>query len=341
MKNTGEALLPLHGGKAPSWLFKRMKSLAKPLLKMIVEEHGRKGLLERLSDPIWFQSLGCALGYDWHSSGVTTVLTAVLKEALNEENLGIRIAGGKGKMALKTPEELRLICRELDLEADGLIRASRLAAKVDNAALQDGYDLYHHTLVVAEDGIWAVVQQGMNPFKKLARRYHWLSSELDSFVIEPHKGIISEQFESRIINLVDRESEGVRKASIDLIKEGPARLRRLAQTHKVLKMPLRIDWKALERAYELDVSNYEELLEIKGIGRGALRALALLSELVYGERSSIKDPAKYSFAFGGKDGVPFPVDIKLMDEVISYLTSAGIPRSTLKRLVKGPLSDFL
>ncbi len=326
MKKVGEAYLPLHRGKAPPWLFIRMKELAKPLLSAIASEYGRIGILERLADPIWFQALGCALGYDWHSSGVTTVLTAALKEALDELDLGVMIAGGKGKSALKAPEEIGKIAMMYDLDASPLIEASRLSAKVDNAALQDGFSLYHHSILITEEGEWAVIQQGMNAQLRIARRYHWLGSEVDSFVVEPHYGIISESKPDMVLNLVARESEGVRRASIDLIKEGPSRLRRLMNEYRVLHMPRRLDWDAIERAYQLNPSSYEELLGIKGIGKSALRALALLSELVYGERTSVKDPAKYSFAFGGKDGVPFPVDLKLMDEVISYLRGRDLPR---------------
>ncbi|MDK2371890.1 MAG: DUF763 domain-containing protein [Candidatus Korarchaeota archaeon] len=339
MRRTGEAHLPLHGGKAPAWLFRRMKELAKPILSSVVSEYGKRGLLERLADPHWFQALGCVLGYDWHSSGVTTVLTAALKEALQEEDMGVRLAGGKGRTSLKTPQELASIAEEFGLDPSPLVRASRLSAKVDNSVLQDGFDLYHHAFVVTENGEWAVVQQGMNPSLRMARRYHWLGSRVESFVIEPHHSIISEAGKVRVLNLVARESEGVRKASLDLVKEGTARLRRLMSEYRVLKMPRRIDWSALERAYQLNPSSYEELLEIRGIGRSALRALALLSELVYGEKASVRDPAKYSFAFGGKDGVPFPVDVKLMDEIISYLRGREIPKIRVR--VRGGLTDYL
>lgn len=337
MRRTGEAHLPLHSGRAPQWLFKRMKEMAKPLLSSVVSEYGRRGLLDRIADPHWFQALGCALGYDWHSSGVTTVLTAVLKEALQELDLGVRLAGGKGKTSLKTPQELSRIAEDFDMDAKPLARASKLAAKVDNSALQDGFDLYHHAFILTEDGDWAVVQQGMNPSLRMARRYHWLGSRVESFVVEPHYGIVSE-VRVRTLNLVARESEGVRRASLDLVKEGADRLKRLIGEYRVLEMPHMIDWSALERAYEIDPSDYEELLEVKGVGKAALRALALLSELVYGERASVRDPAKYSFAFGGKDGVPFPVDVRLMDEVISYLRDRELPRIRPK---KGRLDEYL
>ncbi len=313
----GKADLPLHSGKAPRWLFVRMKRLAKVIVRRAVEEHGKRGFLERVSDPIWFQSLGSLLGYDWHSSGVTTVLTAVLREVTGE--VGVYVVGGKGKASRSVPQQLA----ELEVpKVEELVKASRLAAKVDNSALQDGYQLYHHAMFVTEDGDWAIVQQGMNVQVKSARRYHWLSFAFESFVVEPHTGIISGKT-GKVLNLVARESEGVRRASVDLVKEGVPRLQRM---YRELKMPWRIDWEAVKRAYELDPENYEELLMVRGIGGKALRALALIAEVVYGERASVKDPAKYSFAFGGKDGVPYPVDLKLMDEVTSYLEGVDLER---------------
>ncbi len=339
MRRVGEAYLPLHRGRAPPWLFNRMKELAKPLLSAITSEYGRRGILERLADPHWFQALGCALGYDWHSSGVTTVLTAALKEALDELDIGVMVAGGKGKSALKTPDDIEKIANKYDLDPDPLIKASKLSAKVDNAALQDGFTLYHHSFIITEDGEWAVIQQGMNAQQRMARRYHWLGSKVSSFAVEPHYGIISEYKPKMVLNLVAEESRGVRKASIDLVKEGPGRLRRLMEEYKVLRMPRRLDWDAIEKAYQLDPSSYEELLEIKGLGKAALRALALLSELVYGEKASVRDPAKYSFAFGGKDGVPFPVNLKLMDEVISYLRGRDLPK--MRKLRLRTLEEYL
>ncbi len=314
----GKAELPLHSGKAPRWLFTRMKRLARVIVGKVVEEHGRKGFLERISDPVWFQSLGSLLGYDWHSSGVTTVLTAVLREVSDE--VGIHVVGGKGRASRRVPQQLA----ELNLpRTEELVKASRLAAKVDNSALQDGYQLYHHAMFITEDGDWAIVQQGMNVEAKSARRYHWLSFAFESFVVEPHSGIISDLIGGRVLNLVARESEGVRKASLDLVKEGVPRLQRI---YRELKLPWRIDWEAVKRAYELSPDRYEELLLVRGIGGKALRALALIAEVVYGERASVRDPAKYSFAFGGKDGVPYPVDLRLMDEVASYLEGEDLEK---------------
>lgn len=338
----GEAELPLHEGKAPRWLYSRMKALGREIIVTIVKEFGRREFLLRVSDPFWFQSLGCVLGYDWHSSGVTTVLTAVIRDVLDEEDLGIVVCGGKGKRSLETSNE---IIRKADLislsdsKAKELVRVSRLTAKVDNAALQDGHSIYHHAMLFSEDGEWAVVQQGMNPDKRTARRYHWVSYELKGFLKDPHFGIIADSREE-VLNLAAEESEENRKASIDLIAEGSSRLRSIISEVssgpltpylggvRYLRMPKRIDWRAVEEANQLDLSNYEDLLLVRGVGPSLLRALSLLAEVIYGAPASRRDPARYSFAFGGKDGVPFPVKTRLMDRAIEVLRS-GITQSNL------------
>lgn len=318
-----------------------MVRLARAIVKVIVLEYGRIELLRRLSDPYWFQALGNVLGFDWHSSGVTTVVTGALREALGGEELGVVVCGGKGRKALETPREVVAAAEKLGLpefKIRELVRASRLTAKVDNAALQDGYTIYHHAMVVTEEGAWAVIQQGMNEGVKLARRYHWLSEGLESFVREPHAAIVGERREEAVLNMVALESEGARKASVDLAKEGPRRVARLlaeaqgmatldawlgggAPTPRVkyLRMPWRVNWDALKRAYEIQPSSYEELLLVRGIGPSTVRALALISSLIYGEEVSWRDPVKYSFAFGGKDGVPYPVRIDEMERAIALL----------------------
>ena len=338
MRRTGEAVLPLHVGRAPRWPFVRMKRLAGLISEAIVREYGRLELLRRLSDPVWFQAFGCALGYDWHSSGVTTVVTAALREALEERELGVLVLGGKGKASMRVPEEVRRVAERLDLPdstVQSLKRASRMSAKVDNAVLQDGYQIYHHALVVSEEGSWAVIQQGMNPERRLARRYHWLGERVSSFVVEPHSGIAGERREPAVLDMTARESEGARRASVDLVMEGPERLSRMLREAAVgplsrylgeergipvLVMPRRVDWSALRRAYEMSVSTYEELVEVRGVGPATIRALALLAELIEGAEPSRRDPIRYSFAFGGKDGVPFPVDVRRMDSAIEFLT---------------------
>ena len=349
MKRSGIAYLPLHGGTAPPWLVKRMTMLADAIVKVIIEEYGVDELLRRLSDSFWFQALGCVLGYDWHSSGVTTVTTGVLKMVLKPEKYGIAVAGGKGLTSRKTPSDLEQIGKKFDFSEDFVEKlkyTSRLIAKVDNTALQDGFNLYHHSFIVSADGKWAVIQQGMDPELRVARRYHWLHENVKSFVNEPHTMIASEIFKRNVLDMTAKESEEGRKTSLDLVREGPKhlvqyvnKLRNPKQTTlistgeeseilkrkvsvPVLIMPRSINWNALERAYELNPKTYEELLSVRGIGPAVIRALALVSELIWGAKVSWKDPAKYSFAHGGKDGVPYPVNIKRMEEVATFLSNA-------------------
>ena len=349
LKRSGFAELPLHGGRAPGWLVKRMIKLANCIVAVILDEYGHDAFLRRLSDPYWFQALGCVLGYDWHSSGVTTVLTGVLKSAINPSDFGLAVCGGKGRASMKAPSEISSAGENLGLSTsriEELRYASRMSAKIDNSALQDGYQLYHHAFFLTEDGKWAVIQQGMNTSDRTARRYHWLSENLKNFVVEPHSAIISEHRASFTLNMTAKESEGCRKVSVEIVKENPRKLarnivllRRRRQrildewmphdeetetllSRKFLSMPLNINWEAVKRAYEFQPRNYEELLGIRGIGPSTVRGLALISELIYGEEPSWRDPVKYSFAYGGKDGVPFPVDRKAMDESIEILKEA-------------------
>jgi len=220
LRKAGLADLPLHGGKAPGWLVKRMIKLANCIVTVILEEYGRDVFLRRLADPYWFQALGCVLGYDWHSSGVTTVLTGVLKSAIDPSEFGLAVCGGKGRASKRAPSEISLAGETLGLSTskiDELIYASRMSAKIDNSALQDGYQLYHHAFFLAEDGRWAVIQQGMNADNRTARRYHWLSENLKDFVVEPHAAIISEHRSPLALNMTARESESCRKVSVDYL----------------------------------------------------------------------------------------------------------------------------
>ncbi len=350
MERTGFADLPLHTGKAPQWLVRRMIKLARGITLIIIDEYGRKELLRRMSDPYWFQAFGCVLGYDWHSSGVTTVVTGVLKNALSYEEHGVVVCGGKGKASMRTPEEISQVGEKFDLptdEVERLIYASRMSAKVDNTAIQAGYPLYHHAFFITEDGDWAVIQQGMNVRDRTARRYHWLSDGVESFVVEPHEAIVGNLRRKLVLDMTAMRSEGCRRVSVDLAKEEPKRVGRLLKSIRPayqrtlqewvpdkgeeslrsyisehLYMPRRINWEALKKAYEFQPRNYEELLSIRGIGPATVRGLALISELIYGEKPSWRDPVKYSFAYGGKDGVPFPVDRKAMDRSIRLLTEA-------------------
>jgi hypothetical protein len=327
-----------------------MQKLAKEIVTIIVDEYGTGEFLKRLSDPFWFQALGCVLGYDWHSSGVTTVVTGVLKQAAVPELHGIAICGGKGKASKKAPLEIENVCEKFGFstgKTENLRYASKMSAKVDNAAIQAGYQLYHHAFFVAKDGRWAVIQQGMCPQDRTARRYHWLSENIENFVNEPHSAIVGEAKRKIALNMTAKESEGCRKASVDIAKEPPRKIMRLIMSLRpayqkslqewlpknvettwreyqidVLSMPTNINWKALQEVYEFQPRNYEELLGFRGVGPATVRGLALIAELIYGEKPSWKDPVKYSFAYGGKDGVPHPVNRRAMDESIQILKQA-------------------
>ncbi|MEM2971474.1 MAG: DUF763 domain-containing protein [Candidatus Bathyarchaeia archaeon] len=350
LQRTGVARLPLHYGKAPKWLVVRMRKLAREIITIIVDEYGTGGFLRRLSDPFWFQALGCVLGYDWHSSGVTTVVTGVLKQAVIPEEHGVAVCGGKGKVSRQTPLEIGVVSEKFGFSTDKveeLCYASKMSAKVDNTAVQAGYQLYHHAFFVAEDGKWAVIQQGMCPQDRTARRYHWLSENTQNFVVEPHNAIIGDVKREIALDMTAKESEGCRKTSVDIAKEPPKKVMRLIMSLRpayqkslqdwmpktaenawreypidVLSMPANINWKALQEAYEFQPRNYEELLGLKGVGPATVRGLALIADLIYGEKPSWKDPVKYSFAYGGKDGVPHPVNRKAMDESIQILKHA-------------------
>jgi len=349
LKRTGVAKLPLHYGKAPRWLVLRMQKLAKEMVTVIVDEYGQDEFLRRISDPFWFQALGCVLGYDWHSSGVTTVLTGVLKSAINSTEQGLAVCGGKGKISLQAPMEISRLGEKFDFSTDKVDRlryASRMSAKVDNTAIQAGYPLYHHAFFVTEHGKWAVVQQGMNVKDRTARRYHWTKEGLckDSFVVEPHEAIVGETRREVVLDLTAIGSEECRETSVDLSNEEPRKVERLLEsirpvwqksllewvpglvdedyTVDFLSMPRRVNWNALREAYEFQPKNYEELLSIKGVGPATARGLALVSQIIYGKPPSWKDPVKYSFAYGGKDGVPYPVNRKAMDESIQILEQA-------------------
>ncbi|MEM2875398.1 MAG: DUF763 domain-containing protein [Candidatus Bathyarchaeia archaeon] len=344
MDRTGIAELPLHYGEAPYWLFSRMVKLAKPIVTVIVDEFGTDEFLNRISDTYWFQSLGCVLGFDWHSSGVTTVVTGVLKEAINQERHGIAVCGGKGAASKRAPQEIERSCEALNLSSktmNELIHASKMTAKIDSVAIQSGHPLYHHTIFVSDKSRWAVIQQGMNTTDRTARRYHWFSEGCRSFIVEPHRAIVGDRKIEKVLNLTSRDSNGCRDVITDLAKEDPRRtirtlkslrpkyqsslegwlLNKLPSQHQIeyLKLPSKINWEALRKSYEAQVKSFEEFISIQGVGPATFRGLARISELVYGEKPSWKDPIKYSFAFGGKDGVPFPVDRKAMDEAINFL----------------------
>jgi hypothetical protein len=349
MYQTGTATLPLHGGKAPSWLTGRMRGLAREIANIIIDEYGTAKFIARLSDPYWFQAFGCVLAYDWHSSGVTTVVTGVLKSALTPQEHGIAVCGGKGKTSRKTPSDIQTVGEKWGFSQETinyLTYTSRITAKVDNTAIQAGYQLYHHAFVITKDQKWAVIQQGMSGEDRSARRYHWLSDHTQDFVVEPHTAIACNVKRDKALNMVAKQSEASRKASVDLAKEPTKKLISLIQstakpknqsslqtwlpktddpwiqTQTTLNMPRNINWDTLSRVYEFQPQNYAELLSIKGVGPATVRGLALVAELVYGEEPSWEDPVRFSFAYGGKDGVPFPVDRKAMDESIEILKNS-------------------
>jgi len=346
MHKIGIMQLPLHNGKAPYWLTQRMKRLAYYIVKIIIHEHGSDELLEKLSDPLWFQALGCVLGYDWHSSGITTVVSAVLKQVLNDE-LGIMIAGGKGLKGRDTPNEIKTICDKFninDKERDYMVYASKMAAKIDNSLLQDNYTLYHHIFIVTEDGSWGVVQQGMDLKLKMARRYHWLSSNITDIVNEPRSGIISNDIRDNVLDLTSKESIECRRVSVDIANDNPNNtissiyrlkpntLDRWFYNNKLeaYGMPKRLNWDIFKKIYDIHPRNYEELISIEGVGASTVRALALIAELIYGAKASWKDPVRFTFAHGGKDGVPYPVDRALYDKNIKILKEA-IESSEIER----------
>lgn len=319
---TGVADLPLHYGSCPKWLFPKMKRLGRAVSEIIILEFGKDEFLRRISDPFFFQSMGCVLGFDWHSSGLTTTVTGALKEGLGTD-LGLAVLGGKGRASRKTPQEIENLAGTFPLSSskiEELKYASRLAAKVDNNCIQAGFVLYHHSFIVSEDGKWCVIQQGMNVESHYARRYHWLSEKVKSFVVEPHLAICCDA-KGRALNMVAEESEECRKASVDLAKDNPENLKKYLLLDERHEIDLK-SYKGLMNAYEFQPKNYEDLVAVKGLGPKSIRALALISKLVYGAEPSWRDPVKFSFTVGGKDGFPYPVDRETYDRSIEILKTA-------------------
>lgn len=334
---TGITNLPLHYGQAPSWLFERMTKLSREITYIIVSEFGPEEMLKKLSDPFWFQSFGCVLSFDWHSSGLTTTVCGALKEGLKgtEKDLGLFVCGGKGKTSRKTPSEIEKIGEKvssLNSQISNLIYASKMSAKVDNTALQDGYQLYHHTFIFTEGGKWATIQQGMKTAHRWARRYHWLSDEVKDFVVEPEYAICCDK-KGKTLNMVAQESEQSRKASTFLSLQKPEKtveyLKKiqnltLSPEHPISSVDIKPEnlKRILIKTYMQKPENFEKLLGTAGVGPKTIRALSLISELVYGSKPSFTDPAKFSFAHGGKDGYPYPVDRKNYDRSIEILEKA-------------------
>ncbi|MBR6340264.1 MAG: DUF763 domain-containing protein, partial [Treponema sp.] len=393
-RNTGHADLPLHTGTVPRWLADRMMVLGTLITESLVENFGPDEVLVRLSDPLWFQSFGAVMGMDWHSSGITTSVMYALKRGLNPraKELGIYVCGGRGKYSRMTPDELLQIAGQEGLNGDKLVRNSKLVAKVDNNAVQDGFQLYQHNFILTRSGNWAVVQQGMNTVEKKARRYHWCSSNLPSFVEEPHTAVVGEN-RGKILNLTDKGAHGARNSILEMSHENPERMIKeieqigkpaneiilfqggeslplartsllatpsngghprnapetfseqqslfpeleetntqdqIQPTSRSIIMPAHHDVQAqdvdlkrlggvLATAYESQPQDFESLLLTPGLGPRTLQSLALVSEVIYGTPSRFTDPARFSFAHGGKDGHPFPVPLKIYDESIRVL----------------------
>jgi uncharacterized protein len=330
---TGCADLPLHGGRVPMWLAARMARLGRVVVEALVLEYGRDEVLRRLADPFWFQALGCVMGMDWHSSGITTSVLGALKRGLApvEAELGIHVCGGRGRHSRQTPSELLALGDRLAVDAASLVRASRLVAKVDSAAVQDGFDLYLHSFVVTDDGKWVVVQQGMNPGRRQARRYHWLWDRAGSFVAEPHAAIEGEPSPLPIVNLTDRGAADARQQTVRLAVSDPASV--VLQVERALSMPSHHDVRAdnldlrrlgaaLQVAAQQGPASFPELLLTPKVGQRTLFALALVAEVLHGAPSRFSDPARFSFAHGGKDGHPFPVPLKVYDQTLRALRLA-------------------
>jgi hypothetical protein len=335
-----------------------MINLSSSITKIIIEEKGSIEFFRRLSDPLWFQAFGSVLGFDWHSSGLTTVVTGVLKQSIKYETHGISLSGGKGKNSTKPKFEIpKLAEKNHNLSTnkiDEIVYGSKMAAKVDSAAIQDGFNLYHHFILFDGSGNWTIIQQGLNKFNKMARRYHWISNELLNFINEPHTGIIGDKRIPFCLDMTSTKSEENRKVCVDIIKEGKSirnsiyKIMETNNSHNLDKwiyqnessfnsnssfeksntniekyeLPRRINWKIMDELYDIHPTRYEEIISQDGVGQSTVRALSLIAEIIYGTKASWSDPVKYTYAHGGKDGVPFPIARKTYDSSIKYLSEA-------------------
>lgn len=328
MPRSGVADLPLHGGTVPPWLAERMTRLGTAITESVIYHYGTTGFLSRLSDPFWFQALGTVMGMDWHSSGITTSVLGALKRGLNPRSheLGIFVCGGRGRHSRKTPQELQAYADKLGLDGTALVRSSRLAARVDNNAIQDGFQLYLHGFVVTASGEWSIVQQGMNENNAMARRYHWHSASVRDFTCEPHTAIVGEH-QGTIMNLVDSHAEPAQQAMLETTRQNPETtlqtIRHLVMPSHHDVRPENVDLKRLGAvlavAHERALSDFSSLLLLEKLGPRTLQSLALVAEVVHGAPARFSDPARFSFAHGGKDGHPFPVPLKTYDETIGFM----------------------
>jgi hypothetical protein len=338
MKRSGVADLPLHGGRVPQWLATRMTTMGTAISESVVHHYGSSALLSRLSDPFWFQALGSVMGMDWHSSGITTSVLGALKRGLNPRahELGIYICGGRGKHSRNTPGELRSIADKTGLDGEALVRTSRLAAKVDNNAIADGFQIYLHGFILTKGGEWAIVQQGMNESTRLARRYHWHSESVKDFTCEPHTGIVGPPSprgygapgsDGLIQNLVDERARPAQGALLAIANDNPQRT--LTEVMK-MRMPIHHDVRAkdvdltrlgavLAVSHDRELRDFASLLLLENVGPRTLQTLAMVAEVIHGTPTRFSDPARFSFALGGKDRHPFPVPLKTYDETIDVL----------------------
>lgn len=337
MKRSGTANLPLHYGHVPAWLADRMKAMGTAITLAVIHEHGRDEFLRRISDPFWFQALGAVMGMDWHSSGITTSVMGALRRGLTpfSHETGLYILGGRGRYSRNTPDEIAEVSMKRGLDGDNLVRCSRLSAKVDNSCVQDGFQVYLHNFILTEDGKWAVVQQGMNNASGMARRYHWHSADVTSFVSDPHSAIAGENM-GDILNLSDSRADQARSSIVDFLSQHPDK-----QLHEIglllssrhLDMPGHHDVRpedvdskrlgaVLAAAYDMRFTGFTDALLLKGLGPRTIQALALVSEVIYGAPSRFSDPARFSFAHGGKDGHPAPVPLEVYDKSIGVLKNA-------------------
>jgi len=354
MKRSGIADLPLHGGRVPEWLAQRMTRLGAAITEAIVYDYGTSAFLTRLSDQFWFQAFGAVMGMDWHSSGITTSVMGALKRGLasRADELGLYICGGRGRFSRNTPNELRSLSSRYGFDGDGLVRTSRLTARIDNNAIADGFQIYLHSFVLARSGEWAVVQQGLNDQSGMARRYHWHSATVKDFVAAPHSAIVGEH-QGTILNLVDARAQPAQHALLNVVRQRPDKALREAAslgskyelaagsaglspaslTPRYLRMPKHHDVRAvnvdlkrlgavLAIAYERDLHDFAELLLLEKLGPRTLQSLALVAEVIHGAPARFDDPARFSFAHGGKDGHPFPVPLKTYDETLNFLRTS-------------------
>jgi hypothetical protein len=331
VKRSGTADLPLHHGRVPSWLAERMTRMGSAVAETIVRDYGTSALLSRLSDPFWFQAFGAVLGMDWHSSGITTAVMGALKRGLaaRAAELGIHVCGGRGRAARDTPRELFGVAAARGFDGNALVRASRLTARIDNNALADGFHIYLHSFVVAADGEWAVVQQGLNDRSGMARRYHWHSATVRDFVAEPHAGIAGAH-QGIIMNLVDSKARPAQAALLQIARDKPettlaeARRLQMPERHQVrcIDVDLRRLGAVLAIAHDRELRRFADLLLLEKLGPRTLQALALIAEVVHGTPTRFSDPARFSFALGGKDGHPFPVPLARYDETVDFLRGA-------------------